>query len=418
MASRVITVFEHQRLVVGEAYGKDGVCFNEEHFNALVRYNEQHESRFFTVEHRKIKFTQHVGVIAVRGLTIEVLPKADGEGDEAKWQRSLIDMLKVAHGLPLHEAGHARLALRRTSVLEYFLRLFVEEVQRLVRQGLVKRYHGRAGVKNALKGRLDLPKHIAGSIVHKERFHVVHQVYDTDHLLHAILKKALAVVEDVTRDPITMGLAQDVGWAFESVQERRITGKVFDRLVLDRKTGGYADALQLARLILLNYAPDIRGGREHILSLLFDMNRLFEVVVLKLLQRAANTHPEVSVTGQNIREFWNGQRIRPDIMVSRDGRPELIIDTKWKLPKDGRPADADLKQMYAYNLQFGAVRSILLYPGHERHDLPHIEFVKGSAVDFRHGCAMRYIELFDEYGRVQKDVGYSLLDNCAFKLWT
>ncbi|MBL7964930.1 MAG: restriction endonuclease [Flavobacteriales bacterium] len=412
MASRVITVFEHERLVVGEAYGKDGVRFSEEHFNALVRYNEQHESRFFTVEHHKIKFTQHVGVIAVRGLTIEVLPKADGEGDEAKWQHALIDMLKVAHGLPLHEAGHARLALRRTSVLEYFLRLFVDEVQRIVRQGLVKRYHGRIGVKNALKGRLNLPQHIAGSIIHKERFHVVHQVYDTDHLLHAILKKALKIVEDVTRDPITMGLAQDVGWAFETVQERRISGKVFDKLVLDRKTGGYADALQLARLILLNYAPDIRGGREHILSLLFDMNRLFEVVVLKLLQRATNAHPELTVTGQNSREFWNGQRIRPDILVTRDGCPELIIDTKWKLPKDGRPADADLKQMYAYNLQFGAVRSMLLYPGHERNDMPHTDFVRGAVVDHHHGCALRYVELFDSDGRIWKDAGAALLKRC------
>jgi 5-methylcytosine-specific restriction enzyme subunit McrC len=410
MASKIITVFEHGRLKVGETYGTERVCFSEKHFDALVRYNEQHESRFFTVEHRKIKFTQHVGVIAVHGLTIEVLPKADGEGDEAKWQRALIDMLKVSHGLPLHEAGHARLALRRTSVLEYFLRLFVEEVQRLVHQGLVKRYHQQAGVSGALKGRLDLPRHIPRTIVHKERFHVVHQVYDTDHLLHAILRKALAVVEDVTRDPITMGLAQDVGWAFESVRERKITAQTFDRLVLDRKTGGYADALQLAKLLLLNFAPDVRGGREHILSLLFDMNRLFEVVILKLLQRSANQHAHLSVTGQNSREFWNGQRIRPDIMVCRGDRVELIIDTKWKLPKDGRPADADLKQMFAYNLQYGSARSILLYPGHAAMDTPHLEYVKGSWVSRDHGCAVRYVEVFDEQGRMRKDAGAVMLE--------
>ncbi len=29
---------------------------------------------------------------------------------------------------------------------------------------------------------------------------------------------------------------------------------------------------------------------------------------------------------------------------------KCIIDTKWKVPKDDKPADPDLKQMYAYNL--------------------------------------------------------------------
>lgn len=400
MASRIITVFEHNRLKVGEIYG-EGVRFEEKHFNALVKYNEQHESRFFTVEHRKLKFNQYVGVIAVSGLTIEVLPKADGEEDEAKWQRALIDMLKVAHGLPLHEAGHARLALRRTSVLEYFLRLYVEEVQRLVHHGLAKRYRQRAGVCNALKGRLDLPRHIRGSIVHKERFHVIHQAYDTDHLLHSVLKKTLAVVEDVTRDPVTMGLAQDMQWAFEHVAHRPINAQTFERLILGRKTKGYTDALQLAKLILLNYAPDVKGGREHILSLLFDMNRLFEVVVLKLLQRAAREQVDILVTGQNSREFWNGKTIRPDITISQGDRIIQMIDTKWKLPKDDKPADADLKQMYAYNLQFGSASSMLLYPGDPLKDQASIAYNSSSVHTHHHGCGMSFVHLFDERGNVQ-----------------
>lgn len=401
MANRIITVFEHNRLKVGETY--KGVRFEEQHFNALVKYNEQHESRFFTVEHKKIKFNQYVGVIAVHGLTIEVLPKADGDEDEAKWQRALIDMLKVAHGLPLHEAGHARLALRRTSVLEYFLRLYVEEVQRLVHQGLAKRYRQHAGVSTALKGRLDLPRHIRNSVVHKERFHVIHQVYDTDHLLHAILKKALAVVEDITRDPITMGLAQDMQWAFEHVAERPINAMTFERLVLGRKTKGYTDALQLAKLILLNYAPDVKGGREHILSLLFDMNRLFEVVVLKLLQRAARDREDLEVTGQNSREFWNGKTIRPDITITRNKVVVHMIDTKWKLPKDDKPADADLKQMYAYNLQFGSASSILLYPGDPGRDQRSVNYVVTDVHAHEHGCGLCFVELFNAEGKVMRD---------------
>ena len=41
---------------------------------------------------------------------------------------------------------------------------------------------------------------------------------------------------------------------------------------------------------------------------------------------------------------------------------QVVMDTKWKIPGDGKPGDADLQQMHAYNVQFGARRSYLLYP--------------------------------------------------------
>jgi 5-methylcytosine-specific restriction enzyme subunit McrC len=403
MASKVITVYEHERLVVTE-----GGEFTQRHYESLVRYNQQHENRFFTPEYQRIKFNHHVGVIAVGGLTIEVLPKADGVGDEAKWQKALIQMLKVAHGLPLHEAGHAQLALRRTSVLEYFLRLFVEEVQRLVHRGLVKRYRKQAGVTTALKGRLDLPRHIRSSVVHKERFHVVHQVYDTDHVLHAIFRQTLELVEGITRDPITMGLAKDVQWAFEHVGVQHITTNSFDRIRLDRKTKTYSDALILAKLILLNYAPDVKGGQDHILSLLFDMNRLFELVVLWLMKRAAAQRTDIDILGQNSREFWDSQKIRPDILVKQQDELKCIIDTKWKLPKDERPADPDLKQMYVYNRQYGSAESVLLYPGNKT-GTQRIDFEEDRDRRRDHGCSVRFIELFDAEGNIELDEVKTLL---------
>ncbi len=95
------------------------------------------------------------------------------------------------------------------------------------------------------------------------------------------------------------------------------------------------------------------------------MNKLFEVVVLKLLKRAASNRPELSIKGQNSREFWNGQHIRPDIIIAEGEQIKCIIDTKWKLPKDDKPADSDLKQMYAYNLpiRFRHIQAYSSYPG-------------------------------------------------------
>ena len=45
--------------------------------------------------------------------------------------------------------------------------------------------------------------------------------------------------------------------------------------------------------------------------------------------------------------------IRPDIIAQIDtgsNCERVVMDTKWKIPGDGKPGDADLQQMHAYNV--------------------------------------------------------------------
>ncbi len=82
------------------------------------------------------------------------------------------------------------------------------------------------------------------------------------------------------------------------------------------------------------------------------------------------------------------QRFRtiPDIVVSRAGRPRLIIDTKWKRlqaaiddPKRG-VASADVYQLLAYAHVYNAPRLMLLYPHHRRlNQPPGLQTIHGIA---------------------------------------
>lgn len=40
----------------------------------------------------------------------------------------------------------------------------------------------------------------------------------------------------------------------------------------------------------------------------------------------------------------------------------IVIDTKWKILRNFRPSDDDIRQMFAYNHYFNAAQSYLLYP--------------------------------------------------------
>ena len=72
---------------------------------------------------------------------------------------------------------------------------------------------------------------------------------------------------------------------FPKVTFKEITSSQIDKIKLNRKSYPYSYALELARLIILNYSPDISSGKERMLSLLFDMNQLWEEYVLKQLQK-------------------------------------------------------------------------------------------------------------------------------------
>lgn len=399
-----LSVFEHEKLRIGER------GFKRAHFDRLLLWNEANGFKYFDAGHKAIKFSQYVGVIQVGDLVIQVLPKADRNEDTVKWQRALVEMLRVVHDLPLSSTTDTHLDKRNTSILDLFFDLYVKDVAGLVRRGLVKQYHQHTSNQLALKGRIHWPAQLSENLIRKERFHVTHQVYDPDHLLHTLLKEALDIVKHSARDPIIRGGAQDLDWAFENVKGRTLNASTLERIHLGRKTQPYARSVQLAKMIVAAHAPDISGGRLPLIGLMFDMNVLYEKVVLRLLKRAAAvTAPEFSIQGQDKRMFWQNQRIKPDIVIRREERVELIIDTKWKVPKDNKPADADLKQMYAYNLQFGSVRSVLLYPGDPLEDTDHIDYELGHRTKEPHGCAVRFADLFEADGKLKKSWGGEML---------
>lgn len=385
--------FEHDLIEIGQ----DG--FGMKHFEALTLWNQRHKNRFFEIEHRRLRCKQFVGVVQVGDVVIEILPKADRDDDKhGRWHTALLTMLRMAHGLRLHATDEADLALRRTNLMDLFLDAFVHEVRGLVHAGLVKKYHPKRSNLYALKGRLDLPDHLRKNLVHKERFAVVHQAYDTDHPLHSILAKALNIVERTCGNASIVGRAQDVKWAFEQVQHRPVHADTFSRLRLNRKTAAYGNALQLAKLIILNHDPEPCSGREPVLSILFDMEKLWEQFIHRLV---SSRLPEAwEVVDQDRKAFWEDREIKPDLLFTRSDGTCVIADTKWKLPKDDEPSLEDLRQMFAYNIRYVSERSLLIYPGQCRSLLGGYVNAENGWHQVPHGCEVHFVMPFDDKGRV------------------
>src|SRR5690606_29319594 len=160
------------------------------------------------------------------------------------------------------------------------LELFIDEVERIVRKGLVKKYRKIESNNTALKGKLLIGKQLTKNIVHQERFYVEHSVYDKEHLLHQIIQMALNTVIKIGTTSHLISRYKRVLIDFPEQKAIKINEGLFEKICFDRKTQDYQSAIDIAKIILLNYHPDLNTGNNRLLALMFDMNMLWERFVL------------------------------------------------------------------------------------------------------------------------------------------
>lgn len=420
MVNKKITVFEHSKLRIDEQ------GFTEHQFNALIKFNELHGNKYFTPGFRKIIFNSYVGVIQAGDRVIEILPKADNlstteEQAKVKWQSALLYMLKIAGYIKLNNIEKALQQTQSNNLLDIYIYTYLKEVASIIHAGLVKKYHQVENNGRVLKGRLLIENQIKHNIIHKERFFTEHTIYDRNNIYNAILKAALEIIH---KSSLNYGIKQLTSkhlLHFEGVNKWIGQPADFIKLRFDRKTKSYEYAIELARMIILHYSPNMAAGNRPILAILFDMNRLFEKYIYSIIKKEEKNFTDymLHVKQQNSKPFWGDRPIRPDITIEfrpKDSLPtikshKIIIDTKWKIISAANPSDDDLKQMYAYNLQFGAANSILLYPSTGQKSTETIKYAReDSNFYFEHGCRLYFANLFKVgSNKMNERFGYDFL---------
>jgi 5-methylcytosine-specific restriction enzyme subunit McrC len=393
----IIQVFEHDTLLI------DQQGFTREHWTAFGLYNQRQENRYATVLTNGLKFCEYVGVIQIGNCTIEILPKIDRhETDKGKWQQVLLKMLEECHWLQPAAHQQAFLRIKHHAILEAYLALFVHHCEILLQQGLVKKYRRESSNQYVFKGKLLFAQHIRQNLIHQERFYTEHAIYDRDHPHNRILVKALRLVRHLNKNNDLSDRVDRLLADYPELPDITVSHQLFQQLKYDRKTFHYQDAIAIAAMILLNYRPDIRGGSNTILAIVFDMNKLWEEYVFRRIRKSLK--PDWSIKAQNQKRFWeqdNGSQyklIRPDIVVTNSQQQTVILDTKWKLPQNNIPADNDLKQMFVYNEYWDSRHACLLYPSQAYREKPEYHpgtFNTNAARSIQHQCSVVKISVLD-----------------------
>ena len=361
-----ITVFEHETI----RFDKGVERISEEQFNALLKYYGESGVPYFDLCYNGVRFNEHVGVIQVGNTLIEVLPKADKnlhtQEQEKKWRNILIDMLRSVGSFDIKASSQSDLKIKPNTILDLYFEMFIKEVEYLLHIGLVKKYRKKEGNVTALKGSLQFAEHLQQNLTHQERFYVDYTTYDVEHKLHFILYKTIRLLKQINTSAVLQSRIGALLLNFPEMPDIKISASTFDKLAFNRKTQSYKKAIEIARLILLQYHPDLSKGRNYVLALMFDMNKLWEQFIYVTLRK--NNKSDITITAQTSKYFWKPEKgykskIRPDILVKKGNENFAVLDTKWKNLNGSNPSPEDLRQMYVYHEYYGAKRVALVYPG-------------------------------------------------------
>lgn len=356
---------------------------------------------FFVQKGREtIRVHNYAGLVELSdGTQLEILPKI-GPTDVAR--PVLLSMLRHLRHSPFQTLTPAHTKATRLPLWEVFIRLFLEELELLVRQGLQPTYVSVEENERFWKGKFQATRHQRENAHHAERLAVAYERLTTNIPANRILKTALTYMHSQPVGGTTQQRIRQLLWALDEVPQ---SASLPDDLVAIRQGAGvsasrlfhrYQPALRWAEALLGGRAFGITPAQTHPRrlvspSLLFPMQRVFEDYVAHGVRNYWPAAGAVTVqeSSAHLVDAHSGLpkfKLRPDILIRQNGRT-LVLDTKWQqisgpalgaAPATGNYGieQADLYQLYAYGKKYAASDLVLIYPANDtfREPLPLFEY--------------------------------------------
>ncbi|WP_336163670.1 McrC family protein [Fusobacterium polymorphum] len=365
MEEKIFTFREFQKII----YNK-----NKKIFFKLKKYiknnNLEDNYEFFKITKDVIVPQNFVGTIVLDDIQIEILPKIPLVENNIEAEK--IRFLEILQSIDYFKEkifSNSKIEIIDTSILELFIHLFIEEVEKIVKKGLIYKYVDKNENLNVFKGKLDINSHIKYNFSHKERFFMKFDEFSVNSLENIIIKLTIQKLKKISINPKNKESLNKIGYYFENISILESSIENLKYLTFDRMNVYYRNAIQWAKIFLNNQSSSIFSTNNgEMPSILFPMETIFENYIanklVNIIQEKSYNQLTIkiqdnscsifsSISLNNIKVDNNILRIRPDIVIKNKNTKEIfILDTKWKilnkLDDKFKISTEDIYQMLAY----------------------------------------------------------------------
>ena len=376
----VLKVVEHESVPIVRSRTSKRNELLEKPAALLEKLEKKLPAKAWSWGNREIKFASYCGVISLGDLSIEILPKIYGveAGDSGSSRNALIRMLSKTRRLKLHEVSGAKISPQKHSLLDIFILHFCDQLRIQLTRGMIRKYIRREKNLNVLRGKLRVDQQLKRNLVHKERLFCQYDELSADNAYNHVLKYVLGILLKAATGNRALQQVSELRARFEPVSDLTVNIPMLDSLTFDRLTERYEPVFNQCRYFLEGLYPDVVTGKKDCLSLLFDMNSLFEDYVASELRPAARIQ-NLRIREQSPRKYFatiesSGKSVfmmRPDIsFVDKKNQAVMIADAKWKMLDEAEKklgiSQADMYQMGSYASSYEVNSLALIYPMQEK----------------------------------------------------
>ena len=345
-------------------------------FEAIEKFVLENETeQYLRISTKKgfgkvLQAQNYMGVIQTKdGTTIEILPKIQNV-DDNKSKEILIKMLKTLKKSPFKNFNTANLKASKMPLLEIFISMFLEELSKLIQKGIKSDYVQKEENLKFLKGKLKISEQIKQNSVHKERFFVQYEEFNSDRIENRLIKTTLEYLYKKSKSNKNQQRIREFLFVFDEIKISHNIKTDFEKVKLNRQMKDYEQVLLWCKTFLLENSFSPYKGNDIAFALLFDMNLLFESYVYDYLRKNGKFE---NIKNQDKKhhlayENQNGKfALKPDIVIDEG---KIIVDTKWKslsLEKSNQGiSQSDMYQLYAYGTKYENCEKLyLIYPKDE-----------------------------------------------------
>jgi len=267
-------------------------------------------------------------------------------------------------------------------------RFFLNHLNDILKQGLLKKYIRRSENMSFLKGKLLVKNQINENLIDKSRFFCEYEDVTFDNIENRIVLSALNSLISLIR--FNTYLRNELR-KFEVILKDFISlVKVYPheciQVRFNRINQYYEDIIKLSQLILEErFIRSVHKGRSRGFNFIVDMNTVYEEFISKIIEEVITGDPKFEgydVESQSrFKYLVKGGRItiRPDIVIRKnDQEYPVIIDAKYK---KGEP-QSDYYQVIAYSLALRSSKACcLLYPKTEKRERREDPFILVRNID-------------------------------------
>lgn len=266
----------------------------EHNFDRLADFTENNR---FPVMHEvtlpdgrlSIHPARYAGIITLRdGTQIELLPQImkDPEENAAVAKMLILRMLESIIEVPVKAVNERYFKKENLNIFEICVRMFLDEVENVVRGGLKQTYVTYRGNEPFVKGKTIYSEHAKKNFAHKEKFFVEYDVFSINRSENKLIKTTLKAISKLSSNGNNLKRLNTLLMDFDGVDISTNLKLDFKNVVSDRSMARYERAMGWCRLFLLNKGTtSFFSGGKISYAMLFPIDKLFCGCIAMSLRR-------------------------------------------------------------------------------------------------------------------------------------